>query len=273
MIRFSCPGCGATYSVDDVKGGKTGKCPKCQTQFQIPMPDGAAAPPASGSRPSPTLPPPPPVDPNAPVEIAPCPGCQARLSVATSDLGADVECPYCKTVYKAKKPGTGLSPVPKRSELDDDRPSRRRGEEDEDERPSRRRRRDEEEDEDRPSRRRRDDEDEEDRPSRRRRDEEEDEDDRPRRRRRRRGGSYAPHRGGMILAFGVLGWAVCLIFGIMAWVMGNADIKAMDEGRMDPDGRGMTNVGRILGMVQCILALICVPVYLGLIFLGALGGK
>jgi predicted Zn finger-like uncharacterized protein len=272
MIRFSCPGCGATYSVDDSKGGKTGKCPKCQTQFQIPAPEGAAAPPVGGSGPAATLPPPP-ADPTAPVEIAPCPGCQARLSVATSDLGADVECPYCKTVYKAKKPGTGVAPVPpsKRSELDDDRPRRRRDEEDEeDDRPSRRRRRDEEEDEDRSSRRRRDEADEDDRPSRRRRDEDE-EDDRPRRR-RRRGGSYVPHRGGMILAFGIIGWVVCIIFGIMAWVMGNADLKAMDAGRMDPEGRTMTNIGRILGMIQCILALICVPVYIGLIFLGALGG-
>jgi phage FluMu protein Com len=251
--------------VDDTKGGKTGKCPKCQTQFQIPMPEGAPAPAAVGSGPAPTLPPPS-ADPNAPVEIAPCPGCQARLSVATSDLGADVECPYCKTVYKAKKPGTGTSPVSpsRRSELDEDRPSRRRRdeEEEEDDRPSRRRRRDEVDEE----------EEEDDRPRRRRRDEEEEE-DRPRKRKRRRGGSYAPHRGVTILIFGILGWAVCLIFGIMAWVMGNADIKAMDEGRMDPEGRGMTQIGRIMGMVQCILALICVPVYIGLIFLGALGGK
>ena len=155
MIRFACPGCGATYSVEDRKGGKAGKCPKCQTQFQIPMPEGASAPAAVGSGPAPTLPPPS-VDPNAPVEIAPCPGCQARLSVATSDLGADVECPYCKTIYQAKKPGTGINPVSpsRRPDPDEDRPSRRRrDEEEEDEdRPSRRRRRDEE---DRPRRKRR----------------------------------------------------------------------------------------------------------------------
>jgi predicted Zn finger-like uncharacterized protein len=252
MIRFSCPGCGATYSVDDSKGGKTGRCPKCQSQFQIPMPEGAAPPPIPAA-PEPTS------DPNAPIEIRPCPGCQARLSVSAADLGVDVECPYCKTVYKAVKAGTGVSSVaPSRpAELDDDRSSRRQRDEevDEDDRP-RRRRRDEEEDEDRPSRRRRDEGDEE----------------RPRRR-RRRGGSYEPHRGGLILAFGILGWVVCLIFGILAWVMGNADIRAMDEGRMDPEGRSMTNIGRILGMIQCILALICVPIYLGLIFLGALGGR
>src|SRR5687767_5644266 len=86
MIRFACPGCGATYSVDDSKGGKTGKCPKCATQFQIPAPEGAPAPPpATAADPRASLPPPPPPDPNAPVEIDPCPGCQARLSVAATD--------------------------------------------------------------------------------------------------------------------------------------------------------------------------------------------
>ena len=54
--------------------------------------------------------PPPPPDPNAPVEIAPCPGCQARLSVATTDLGVDVECPYCKTVYKAARADAAPAP-------------------------------------------------------------------------------------------------------------------------------------------------------------------
>ncbi|HET6573677.1 MAG TPA: MJ0042-type zinc finger domain-containing protein [Fimbriiglobus sp.] len=276
MIRFSCPGCGATYSVDDSKGGKTGKCPKCQTQFQIPMPEGAATPPAAGSAPAPSLPPPPPADPNAPVEIAPCPGCQARLSVAASDLGADVECPYCKTVYKAKKPGTGVAPVPSpRSESEDDRPRRRRDEEeDEDDRPSRRRRRDEdEEDADRPRRRRRDEgEADEDRPSRRRRDEDEEE-DRPRRRRLRRGGSYEPHRGGLILTLGILSLVICGIFtGIPAWVMGNADLRKIDEGRMDPEGRTMTNVGRILGMINVILTCVLFVGYCLLFAIIGIGG-
>ena len=112
MIRFSCPGCAATYSVDDSKGGKTGKCPKCASQFQIPMPEagGSSAPEPAAF---PSAPPPPPplstpgdVSGNSTVEIDPCPGCQARLSVSGSDLGIDVECPYCKTVYKAVKAGS-----------------------------------------------------------------------------------------------------------------------------------------------------------------------
>src|SRR5262245_61729682 len=100
MIRFACPGCGATYSVDDAKAGKTGKCPKCQGQFVIPAAE-AGPPPLPSAPPPPT----PAADASSPVEIAPCPGCQARLSVAASDLGVNVECPYCKTVYAAMRAG------------------------------------------------------------------------------------------------------------------------------------------------------------------------
>ncbi len=157
MIRFACPGCGATYSVDDSKAGKAGKCPKCQSRFQIPAPEGAPSPPpATAADPRASLPPPPSADPNAPVEIAPCPGCQARLSVAATDIGVDVECPYCKTVYSAVRADASPSKV-RVAPVAEDRPSRRRRDEEdeEDERPSRRRRRDEEEDDDRPRRRKR----------------------------------------------------------------------------------------------------------------------
>ena len=39
-----------------------------------------------------------------------------------------------------------------------------------------------------------------------------------------------PHRGTMILVFGILGLVICVIFGIVAWVMGNGDLKAMEHG-------------------------------------------
>jgi hypothetical protein len=115
--------------VDDAKGGKTGKCPKCQSQFVIPAAEGLS----------------PATDPSAPIEIAPCPGCAARLSVAASDLGVDVECPYCRTVYTAKKAGAEVAPRsrPRRLE-EDDRPSRR--DDDEGDRPRRRRRDEDDED-------------------------------------------------------------------------------------------------------------------------------
>jgi hypothetical protein len=101
------------------------------------------------------------------------------------------------------------------------------------------------EDDDRPRRPRnsRGDDDEE-RPVRRRRDEEDDYDDAPR---SRRGGK--PHRGGMILTFGILGLLCCGIFAILAAVMGSNDLKEMAAGRMDRSGEGMTRVGQILGFV------------------------
>jgi hypothetical protein len=58
-----------------------------------------------------------------------------------------------------------------------------------------------------------------------------------------------PHRGSVILAFGILGLVVCGLFGVAAWVMGNNDLLEMNRGYMDPTGRDLTNTGRILGMV------------------------
>jgi hypothetical protein len=70
---------------------------------------------------------------------------------------------------------------------------------------------------------------------------------------------YAPHRGGMVLTFGILGlvgpWLctpLCL-FCIAAWVMGHSDLKEMKAGRMDPEGEGQTRVGWILGIVGTAL--------------------
>ena len=74
-----------------------------------------------------------------------------------------------------------------------------------------------------------------------------------------------PHRGTLILVLGILGIMICLVCGIIAWIMGNADLKEMDAGRMDPSGRGMTQAGKILGMVSCILA--AVGLVLGILWI------
>src|SRR5262245_23892701 len=81
-----------------------------------------------------------------------------------------------------------------------------------------------------------------------------------------------PHRGTMILVFGILGLVgVCWPLGIVAWVMGNGDLKQIDAGQMDPAGRSLTNAGRICGMIATILMLIGIVV-VGLIFgLGLIG--
>ena len=62
-----------------------------------------------------------------------------------------------------------------------------------------------------------------------------------------------PHRGGVILAFGILGMLLCVVFGIIAWVMGNHDLQAMREGRMDPSGRSLTEAGRVIGIISVAL--------------------
>ena len=76
-----------------------------------------------------------------------------------------------------------------------------------------------------------------------------------------------PHRGAVILAFGILGFVVCQLFGVAAWVMADNDLKEMRRGYMDPSGRDLTNTGRILGMVAT--ALMAIPVVFLIFFLVA----
>lgn len=69
---------------------------------------------------------------------------------------------------------------------------------------------------------------------------------------------FRPHRGGMILMFGVLGFACCQIFSIVAWVMGYSDMKEIKAGRMDPAGRGLTQAGMIIGIIGTVLMILTV---------------
>ena len=81
-----------------------------------------------------------------------------------------------------------------------------------------------------------------------------------------------PHRGTLILVLGILGLVMCGIFtALPAWIMGNSDIKQMDAGTMDPTGRGMTNAGRILGMIGSILFIVGAVIVMALLLLGVLG--
>lgn len=81
-----------------------------------------------------------------------------------------------------------------------------------------------------------------------------------------------PHRGAVILAFGILGLVVCQLFGIAAWVMADNDLKEMNRGYMDPSGRDLTTVGRILGMVAT--ALMAIPVVILLfVLIGSIASR
>lgn len=52
-----------------------------------------------------------------------------------------------------------------------------------------------------------------------------------------------------ILVLGILSIVCCGALGIAAWVMGNSEIQAIDEGRRPPHNRSTANIGKVLGMV------------------------
>ena len=74
-----------------------------------------------------------------------------------------------------------------------------------------------------------------------------------------------PHRGVMILVFSILSWFICVIFGIVAWILANNDLRAMEEGRMDPTGEGLTKAGKIVSIISVILTVVGIVV--GILFL------
>ena len=71
-----------------------------------------------------------------------------------------------------------------------------------------------------------------------------------------------PHRGAVILAFGILGFLVCALLGVAAWVMADNDLREMERGYMDPSGYDLTRTGRILGMVSTALLAVSLVVFL-----------
>jgi len=75
-----------------------------------------------------------------------------------------------------------------------------------------------------------------------------------------------PHRGGTILALGILS-IFCLgcFSGLPAWFMGKHDLTEMDKGIMDSSGRGFTNTGKIIGQIISILWIIY---FVGIILAG-----
>ncbi len=74
-----------------------------------------------------------------------------------------------------------------------------------------------------------------------------------------------PHRGTTILVLGVMSlvamWLGCLapvglILGAIGWWMGQADLKKIRTGSMDPDGKGSTQAGWICSIIGSLLSLL-----------------
>ena len=87
-----------------------------------------------------------------------------------------------------------------------------------------------------------------------------------------RGGHVAPHRGGIILAFGILSWATCFLFGVAAWAMGAEDLQAMRTGEMDNSGEAVTRAGMYLGLANVIFILLVLLGIIGIAGLAILFG-
>jgi len=81
-----------------------------------------------------------------------------------------------------------------------------------------------------------------------------------------------PHRGTLVLVLGILGIVCCFICGIVAWVFANTDLREMDAGRMDPEGRGLTQAGKICGIIGIVLAVLMIVINLLMMMLAAGAG-
>jgi hypothetical protein len=74
------------------------------------------------------------------------------------------------------------------------------------------------------------------------------------------------HRGVLILVLGILAfWVMPIILGPMAWAMGSHDLREMREGRMDPEGEGLTNAGRVCGMIVTLVYVLLGSLCMGML--------
>jgi hypothetical protein len=147
-----------------------------------------------------------------------CPQCQRKLNVPESLLGRRVKCPSCAVEFEATESPRASAPPPPPEAAPEygfaDDPE----------------------------------------PAPRRRDQLDFEEDFAPRERLR------PHRGAAILTLGILGLLMSCcpllgwILGGCAMSMGGTDLYEMAKGRMDREGQGLTQAGRILGIIAVVLA-------------------
>jgi hypothetical protein len=167
-------------------------------------------------------------------EIISCPSCQRKLQVPDSLLGQDVQCPTCGATFVGNAAGVSSVP-PSARPAPYPPPSPRRD----------------------------------DYGPRGGYDEYDQRDRGPYRRGPRR--DLMPHRGAAVLTLGILSLVVCgIVLGPIAWVMGHTDQAEIRSGRMDPDGEGLTNAGKICGIIGTFLHGSIILIYL-FIFLAVAG--
>jgi hypothetical protein len=179
-------------------------------------------------------------------DIINCPSCHRKLQVPEALIGQDVQCPSCGATFEAKgNPEPLLRPPelepPKKEQPAADRHDRSTCNDDYDE------------------------------------DDNDDTDNQDPAERRRSRMDLEPHRGTLILVLGILSLVLGGLLGVgfalgpIAWIMGNNDLAAIRAGRMDREGEGLTNAGRICGIISTILLGFTLVACL-LLCMGALGG-
>jgi hypothetical protein len=241
---INCPSCGRKLRVPDEFLGKSVRCPTCAETFSAPEPVAAATAP--------------------PAEAAPAPQPAGPSPLLTVPVNLELD-----NAPAAPRPAPAAPPA--------EAPQRRRDREREDD-----------EDDDYDPRRGR---------SRRRRgfepcprcgddvrrgavacpycglDLEEQGDGSTRRRRVRL--DAEPHRAGTVQALGIASLVLGALYvfplgfplGIAAWVMGRRDLKKMEAGVMDPDGRKKTRDGWLCGLVGTCLNAVWALGCVGLVML------
>ena len=71
-----------------------------------------------------------------------------------------------------------------------------------------------------------------------------------------------PNSAVKALVLGIVGLACgCFIVSIIAWSVGNTQLREMDAGRIDPRGRKMAHAGRTCGRVGIILGIAWIVFY------------
>jgi hypothetical protein len=156
-----------------------------------------------------------------------CPNCKRELKLPDELVGKKVKCPACQTIFMTTaEAGPQAGSTPAAPDLGEGQPTAPLEDLPREPRPRKQANHWSEEEED-------------------------DYEPGPVRSPRRRRYSVE-HRGAMILTLGILSLVICGFLGPVAWVMGNNDLSAMRAGRMDPAGQGLTQAGRILGIIATI---------------------
>lgn len=69
------------------------------------------------------------------------------------------------------------------------------------------------------------------------------------------------HRGTFILIMGIMGFLTFGIMGLLAWILGNNDLRRMNVGLMDSAGMDKTEYGRILGIISVLLTVAAILIF------------